>query len=365
MVVNKLPKLSDKMKRTKSLIIMILVIISSLTIVTPTTIADFSKGKPTLPPGKKPPTVTITNPADGVTVSGVITITIEATDKEDGPLIPSLYIDGEFIANTNSYEWDTTTSTDGLHTIYAEASDSGRKTDSDTITVTVDNANPPPPPPTGVEHYVVIVGISDYRDISDLEYCDDDARDWKNYFQTLGYEHITTLIDSQASKASVTNALTDMVNTADSDDVIAFVSSGHGGKDRSNHAYLCMWDSDPNVWDNDLEDTELAAILDDAIADRIFVFLDHCSAGGFGDDLMAMPNKAHVYLTTTCTLKGYGYDDPDHQNGMWTWYFEDYSLIQHFNSDPYTTMEDAFDYAFAAYPRNKGNDAPQEFDGVY
>ncbi len=350
------------MKKLRATLIVIILISSFCITITPLTTASI-KVKPPAPPGKnKAPRVTITNPANGATVSGIITITVEATDKEDGPLIVDIYIDSVFIVHSNSYDWDTTEYTDGSHIIYAEVTDSGGKTDSDNNIVTIDNGSPPPPPPD-VDHYVVIVGISDYKDISDLQYCDDDARDWRDYFQGLGYEHITTLIDNQASKASVINSLTNMVNSADSNDVIAFVSSGHGGKDRSNNAYLCMWDSDLYVWDNDLKDTELADILDDAVADRIFVFLDHCSAGGFGNDLMGMPNKVHVYLTTTCGLKGYGYDDPTHNNGMWTWYFEDYTLIQHFDSDPYTIMEEAFDYAFAAYPRNRGNDAPEEYDG--
>jgi len=64
-----------------------------------------------------------------------------------------------------------------------------------------------------------------------------------------------------------------------------------------------------------LYDTELAAILDDAVADKVFVFLVHCYSGGFGPDLMNMPNKLHVYVTTTCTANGCGYDDPTYQNG--------------------------------------------------
>ena len=67
-------------------------------------------------------------------------------------------------------------------------------------------------------------------------------------------------------------------------------------------------------------------------------------------------------MTTTCTQNGYGYDDSDHQNGAWTYYFLEYGLINHFGSNPNTLMEDCFDYAVSAYPHG-GGDTPQEFDG--
>jgi hypothetical protein len=71
---------------------------------------------------------TITNPADGATVSGTVTITIDAYRTA------KLYIDGIYIARTSSYNWDTTGVSDGSHTILAKAPGI-----SDTITVTVSN----------------------------------------------------------------------------------------------------------------------------------------------------------------------------------------------------------------------------------
>ncbi|UJG40538.1 MAG: hypothetical protein K9W45_11965 [Candidatus Heimdallarchaeum aukensis] len=333
------------------------------------------RAKPLVPPGlNKAPTVSIDSPSNGDTVSGVVTILVSATDKEDGDLIADIYIDGVFIVHANQYDWDTTAYADGSHTIEATATDSGGQTGSDTISVTVAN-DATPPPSTEVEHWAVLVGISDYKAISDLSYCDEDATDWYNYLNGIGYEHIVVLgdghtdnypkYDGLATEYNVKQALQDMVASADSDDVIAFISSGHGSGNGRGSSYLCMWDcsSGENGEDGNLYDTELAAILDNAVADRIFVFLDHCYSGGFGDDLMNMPNSEHVYLTTTCTERGYGYDDSEHQNGMWTYYFLEYTLIGHFNGDVTTPMEDVFDYAFANYPKNHGVDAPQEFDG--
>jgi subtilisin len=94
-------------------------------------------------PVDDPPVVTITSPTDGATVSGTTTIMVTVSDEES--LTPDIYIDGTYVATSSAYEWDTTTYSDGSHTIYAEATDSASQTGSDQISVTVDNTSPPPP----------------------------------------------------------------------------------------------------------------------------------------------------------------------------------------------------------------------------
>ncbi|TFG12973.1 hypothetical protein EU537_07540 [Candidatus Thorarchaeota archaeon] len=83
------------------------------------------------------PSVTITNPVDGSTVSGTVSITISVNDEET--LTPDIYIDGTFVASASTYNWDTTGYADGTHEIFAEATDTGGLTGSDTNTVTIDN----------------------------------------------------------------------------------------------------------------------------------------------------------------------------------------------------------------------------------
>ncbi|MDF1538221.1 MAG: lamin tail domain-containing protein [Candidatus Thorarchaeota archaeon] len=90
-----------------------------------------------------PPTVTITSPSDGITVSGSQSITVTVTDEDT--LVPDIYIDGAYITTATSYSWDTTSYSNDLHTIYADATDSGSLTGSDTISVTVDNTVTPTP----------------------------------------------------------------------------------------------------------------------------------------------------------------------------------------------------------------------------
>ena len=223
-------------------------------------------------------------------------------------------------------------------------------------------------------HFAVIVGISDYKAIGDLNYCDEDANDWYSYLEAMGYDEIIVLGDDTnsylkhdgiATEYNVKLALLDLVSKAGPKDTIAFISSGHGSGDSRGSSLLCMWDitageegEDGYFWD-----TEVATILELAVADQIFIFLDHCFAGGFGEEFMSMPNSEHVYFASTCDIMGMGWDVGEYQNGMWTYFFLEYTLIQIFDSDPRTELESAFVIATADYPYPRGAHHPQEYDG--
>ncbi len=360
--------------------ILALIIISSfcLTITPYATLAE--RAPPAGVGPNKAPVVTINSPTNGETVTGTVTISVTVTDDKDTGLVAKIYIDGVYITQSNSYSWNTANYADGSHTIKADATDSGGKTGSDQISVTVNNGgggDDPTPPPGGdgiVKHWAVIVGISDYKAISDLNYCDEDASDWYNFLHARNYENIKVYgdghtsdfpkYDGLATEYNVKNALINMVNSADADDVISFISSGHGSGNGRGSSFLCMWDygAGENGQDGALYDTELQNILKVAVANKIFVFLDHCYAGGFGPELMNMPNSANVLLLTTCTEKGYGYDSPTHNNGLWTYYFLEYSWIDHYGGSKTVALEDVFGYASAAYPK-RAKDAPQIYDG--
>ena len=175
--------------------------------------------------GNTNPVVTITNPNDGDTVTCTVTITVDATDAEDGTLTANISIDGSFIVSANTYDWDTTDYPDGSHTIYAEVTDSGGLSDSDTVTVTVDNSGGNP-----VDKYALVIGISDYEGTAnDLNWCDDDAKDWKNFFEDEGYT-VTILTDSDATAEGINASIDDLLAAEDGNDYVAFTYSGHGMK---------------------------------------------------------------------------------------------------------------------------------------
>jgi hypothetical protein len=94
------------------------------------------------------PTVSVTAPANNATVSGNISVTANADDNV-GVSKVEFYEDGALLSATNiapySYSWNSTTVTDGTHTLYAKAYDAaGNIKQSSNVTVTVRNDNTPP-----------------------------------------------------------------------------------------------------------------------------------------------------------------------------------------------------------------------------
>ena len=90
-----------------------------------------------------PPTVSITSPANGSTVSGTVTLQASASAglalagvqfSLDGAKLGSMVTSAPYAVS-----WDTTQSTNGSHTITAVAQDSGGNTASASVTVTVTN----------------------------------------------------------------------------------------------------------------------------------------------------------------------------------------------------------------------------------
>jgi hypothetical protein len=231
------------------------------------------------------------------------------------------------------------------------------------LTVTLSTAAPPEPWGSGGK-YAIIVGISDYASISDLSYCDEDATDIYNFLSGQGYEcrvygdgHIADYprYDGKATESVVRAAIQGLAAHAQPGDTVIFTTSGHGSGDGNGNSFLCMWDCSGSAgcyYDYELEaDFSLFAA-----GVNIMVFVDHCYSGGLGPELLSAHGS--IYITTTCTEDGYGWDDGSHQNGAWTYeYFEKYWV-----GNPSWSAEYVFDQASASYPHT-GGDAAMEFDG--
>ena len=97
-------------------------------------------------PDNTPPNVTILSPIANSTVSGIIPITISATDA-NGISSYAIFIDSILISDANFYSWNTTQEIDGSHTILCEALDPSGNNGSKLISVMVNNSVIPYDPP--------------------------------------------------------------------------------------------------------------------------------------------------------------------------------------------------------------------------
>jgi hypothetical protein len=421
------------------------------------------------PADTQAPSVSITNPSNGATVSGTVSISFSATDNV-GVTSREISIDGNQVSTSSSYSWDTTAYANGAHTILCEAWDAAGNRGYDQHSVTVSNTVTDDGGPLsdgvtanghmdqadgadmwyidvdanalsmeviltcgssdfdtfgrfGVEpttstydwrgytaggeentvnspaegrHYImvdwysgdddytltatityggggswgnggkyaIIVGISDYASISDLSYCDEDATDWYNFLTNQGYEchvygdgHTSNYprYDGTAYESTVRAAMTELAAHAQAGDEVIFTTSGHGAGDGSGSSYLCMYECSGSA--GCYYDTELASDIsqfDTGV--NMMVFIDHCYSGGMGPELMALSHN--IYCTTTCTEDGYGYDDPSHNNGAWTYEY----LERYWVGSPSSSAESIYDSASSTYPHS-GGDACMEFDG--
>jgi subtilisin family serine protease len=100
-------------------------------------------------PDTTSPTISITAPASGATVSGTVSAGVNAADNV-GVTRVDLYLDGTLLATDTSspysFQWDTLGSTDGAHTLTARAYDAaGNSGGSAPVTVTIANAEPDAP----------------------------------------------------------------------------------------------------------------------------------------------------------------------------------------------------------------------------
>lgn len=101
-------------------------------------------------PDRTPPSVAVTNPASGQTVSGSQTVAATASDNVKVASVQFL-LDGQSLGSavappTYSISWDTTKASAGTHALSARATDtSGKVGNAPAVTVTVQNPAPPLP----------------------------------------------------------------------------------------------------------------------------------------------------------------------------------------------------------------------------
>jgi len=188
---------------------------------------------------------------------------------------------------------------------------------------------PADPNPNPAHKYAYIIGISDYDGTqNDLQYCDDDAIDWKNYLQTQGFTiHIST--DQQATANNIAAGLQWLVDSAAPGDEIAFIYSGHGTKSGSNGS--CIISSDLYYLTHDYVMEYISAVN----TTKKMLAIDACMVGDFHD------NATDSMIIATASDGSYSYDGESWmQNGVWTYYY-----IEALVNNGMVFNEDAMDYA--------------------
>ncbi len=115
------------------------------------TVTDSISVNVTPPPDTTPPAVSVSSPVSGSTVSGTVTVSANASDNI-GVAGVQFRLNGvnlgiEDTTSPYSVSWNTTTATNGIHTLTAVARDAaGNTTTSSAVSVTVNNVTVTPAP---------------------------------------------------------------------------------------------------------------------------------------------------------------------------------------------------------------------------
>ena len=174
--------------------------------------------------------------------------------------------------------------------------------------------------------YALVIGISDYKGTAnDLQYCDDDATDWKARLQTEGYT-VVSLLDLYATKANIEAAVNDLAALSAAGNEITLCYSGHGSKG--------------NIVTTDLyyiSTSWFKTKFANATSTKMFFCFDACQIGAAATDL----NNPGRVIAVASNRTSLSYDgDATMKNGVFTYY-----QMKGFDSRGYIYVEDDSKYA--------------------
>lgn len=234
------------------------------------------------------PSVSWIGPADGDTVTGTVTGQIDARDYEDSN--NSLFVEyriGEstwsettFNSETGAYEftWDTTTVSDGAHTLGASVTDSSGNTKTDSITVTSDNSGDLP----------AVDGLSAAETATDSLDAEFDV-DWAASDPDGNLDAASLLLEG--SDGIIKDEMTVSISGGTASDSSRLVASDEGGSGNSYSVELTVTDTENNA----VTQTETVTAADSTSSAPVINRLSVSEAGrpGPNADVTAVWDVSH------------------------------------------------------------------------
>lgn len=134
-----------------------------------------------------------------------------------------------------------------------------------------DESPTPSPSPAYGKVYAIFIGISKYPNSSDdLNYAVADANDLAAALKDCGAwkgAEITMLLDKDAEKTKIKDAIAEIVKNADKDDLFVMTYSGHG-TNIDNKGAMCVWEGSK---DGTVDDGEVAEWITDIKCPFLFI----------------------------------------------------------------------------------------------
>ena len=170
-----------------------------------------------------------------------------------------------------------------------------------------DTATTPTTPDDGLDEllkpnlYMLAVGVSDFAngEISDLEYCDDDATAMADFFAgqeggLFAKTEIRLLTNADATEAAIQEGLDWLEKSATQKDFVVLFLASHGMNDEKGQFYMIPHDCEPeNLRSSAVAWEDFGEILGN-LPSRVLMFLDTCHSGRLGANLFSMANKGNT-----------------------------------------------------------------------
>jgi hypothetical protein len=122
-----------------------------------------------------------------------------------------------------------------------------------------------------------------------------------------GVDDQIVLTDQQATRARFIDAMRELRMRATGDDLVVIFFSGHGSQQdgrAGDPAELDGLDETLVLYDAEIIDDDVVAMIDLIDADTVLLAIDACSSGGFARDFMTRPNRVGFFSSDEDVLSG-------------------------------------------------------------
>ena len=128
----------------------------------------------------------------------------------------------------------------------------------------------------------LIIGVSDYKNLQSLKFCDNDSKEMSSLLHSLGYQ-INGTLSGYVEWDDMRDSIYDFFGnskTIHHEDVLLFYYSGHGTIDVSGDMYLSASEIDPFLPSKrGFSSDELTKLIQNCVAATKIVILDCCYGG--------------------------------------------------------------------------------------
>jgi len=233
------------------------------------------------------------------------------------------------------------------------------------------------------EVWALIIGVSDYAEVEDLDYASRDAMAMADWLSSAGVppDHVRTLTDGKdglhppATLVAVREGLGWLRQQADADDLVLVHFSGHGyqgADDNGDEAdgvdeFLALQDTRSAARDDTaLRDDEFGRFLDRIESNHVLVFFDSCYSGGLSRSLVPGARSATPVSDWLGDLKLEGrlvlsasaegeeaFESPALEHGVFTHYLlQGLNGMADLNADYRVTLWELYEYVASEVPEH-------------